>query len=532
LQSQLAAKNLPFLREQGHEITFHIYTLNSDIEKFKAYDSYKKASEFIKFEFIAIDNWINEQKNKYLLMTKCHNDSILKCKQLNTVNYLVLQVADMLFSDSVYSVCLDAIGDGKRAVVIFGIPTYGEKMADAISTYHNLENQAYEIEPKIMAQLMTQYMHEDIATHRVDSEVFNSSCPSVLFWKLGHEKFLLRALHMHPLMLTIDSELEPIPHYDTLDGGDFRYVSPENTDTDVKILDNTEACVCALDFVPRLPHKHKSQFNFIAAASWAKRYSHPIHRKLIKNRIGINTNNIDTTLKIVQESDKIIETMLMLLEKDLTFNDWDDFQIETIKSVVSQGKKHELIDSFIHKLSLLPGSIDTIIGDKFYIRLDNLAKGYADLQVSLEPKEVLIFDAIRLIEDARDLLNELGGGNGFQLNPLLQKIPDTTALFKSRKHAAIYGYGLYGRLLVQLINVFDSLKVDFIIDDNPDIGDDSKSAIPIISSEVFCKNHSGVDTVFLCTASMEFIKHMKHNLKGYNCQIVDNLFIPEETTND
>jgi len=534
LPSQMSEGNIPYLVSENDSVSVLIYTKKQDKGKFYHYPVFNRLSEIANIKFVFIDDWLEEEVNKYFLMSRCQNDSIIRSKEKSSESYVLFQVSDIFFAEGFYSYLRDLILSGKSGFASFIIPTDGEKISEQLKRYYDSDTASYSVPAKDLSVFTAENIHPDIALNIVSSKTFNSDCPSTIFWELGRDKYLLRAFHIHPLMLKVTKDTPMIPSDDTLDGGNFRYTEMECFHDEIYVLKDSSTMLCALDFESRVSYKPKRRFNYIKVASWASIYSYQLHRKLVQEKIFINADDISENHPEVIASDMIIKKILCLIDTGIVFDDWNRFQLSLMQIFFTGTGDREVLDNFVEKLDQLLLIEEDLPGEEYSAIKENTTRFKRNLKnissgIFVSRKEG--FDAVmNLILDAAEIFNSYGKGAGFELCKPLKYMDDIInrldKISKEHISVSLYGMGLYGHFLIHLINHFTELRMDVLVDDyNNDV--ETIEGLKLCSYSEFDRLTEKSSCIIFCTETEELIKSMLHKTADYNGEVVSDLFLFE-----
>lgn len=183
-------KSLPFQFSPGNLENFDgiyiLYTTVEDEKVIREHPHFKTLESFLTVEF----RTITCEGNAYTLMTACHCDAI---KQGNAKGVpLIFLSPDSILSRGLFSYLQENIDQGKRLVAICSMRTSMEKMESQLAPF-NYSSQA-------LAKIAIQNRHP-YSEKCFINEGKTLERPSQIYFSLDETNVLVRAFHLHPLLL-------------------------------------------------------------------------------------------------------------------------------------------------------------------------------------------------------------------------------------------------------------------------------------------------------------------------------------------
>ncbi len=265
-------KSLPFQFSPGNLENFDgiyvLYTTVEDEKIIRAHSHFKTLESFLTVEF----RTIKCEENAYTLMTACHCDAI---KQGNAKGVpLIFLSPDCIISQGLFSYLQENIDQGKRLVAICSMRTSMEKIGPHLAPF-NYSSQA-------LAKIAIQNRHPYIDKCFIN-EGKTLERPSQIYFSLDENNILVRAFHLHPLLLwPRDHEILPLV---TTDGPHFLERAIPNFDEWKVITDCTRVSLFELSkeaFLQEACVKTLTPFGFFR---WADVHVTAGHRFFAKHSI-------------------------------------------------------------------------------------------------------------------------------------------------------------------------------------------------------------------------------------------------------
>ena len=293
----LLERSLPFQFSPGNlenfDGTYILYTTVEDEKVIREHPHFKTLESFLPVEF----RTITYEENPYALMTTCHCDAI---KQGNARGVpLIFLSPDCIISQGLFSYLQENIDQGKRLVAICSMRTSMEKMEPHLSPF-NYSSQA-------LAKIAIQNRHPYIEKCFI-KEGKTLERPSQIYFYLNENNVLVRAFHLHPLLLwPRDQAILPLV---TTDGPHFLERTVPNFEEWKVITDCSRASLFELSkesFLQEACVKPLTPFGFFR---WADVHVTAGHRFFAKHSIilgdGIENEKWEQPK---QEADRLVASL-------------------------------------------------------------------------------------------------------------------------------------------------------------------------------------------------------------------------------
>jgi len=211
----LSSNNLPSL--QNNEVSeFLIFTTEIDKQKIIDSKAYKLLEKLIKVKFI-ISNWISENIPYHLKAARGHQAGAIIAANKN--GYCIFLAPDFLMSDGSLSFLYHQAFSGKEAVMIPGLRVNTNEILQDLVNQHPLNGSPLDLKPRSLVGLALSHIHEEDLRYNWDNECFTAS-PVVCTWNIpGECGYLLRAFHLHPILVKMNSVVSTkLLNNNTIDG--------------------------------------------------------------------------------------------------------------------------------------------------------------------------------------------------------------------------------------------------------------------------------------------------------------------------
>lgn len=189
--SLLFAGNVPGLSRQN-PCTIVFVTRPEDEPRIRDHASVKRLMQAAKTEFIHFDP--AAFPNVYLAMSRAHYLAGTVARREGAVG--IIASPDALISDGSLMAVARHVEQGKAAVLCAGPRLLQEAALPVID--RRLEGAA--LSGRDLVSLTLEHLHPQMHRYFVDSGDF-STFPAMCCWSLGSKGFLLRAFHLHPIMV-------------------------------------------------------------------------------------------------------------------------------------------------------------------------------------------------------------------------------------------------------------------------------------------------------------------------------------------
>jgi hypothetical protein len=299
LPALLSPGNIPALAASAPTI-LKLYTTDPDLARIKASPSFSLLETYVTVQYHSLDT--TPDRDKYAAMTAIHREVVRDAFDANAA--LIWLLPDTIWSDGSLRVVAAQAAVGKRMVMQAGVRILKTTALPAIDAIF-AGQPAVAVAPRQLVKLALDHMHPYNRAWFWDAPSFNRN-PANVYWRVGESGVLIRAFHLHPLMMfperrvhdfvsTCDDDL-PLTAcpsregiYVATDSDEIFHVDLAGDDWREKIL--------MLDRRPSAAY----------LATWAYGGSNLHHRWMIQSRIRVHGDPLDERWAPVErESDRII----------------------------------------------------------------------------------------------------------------------------------------------------------------------------------------------------------------------------------
>lgn len=191
IRSLLFAGNLPAL-SQEHDCTVVFVTRQDDEARIRAASSVIQLMQLVKVTFIHFDP--STFPNVYLAMSRAHYLAGNEARREGAVG--IIASPDALISDGSLLAVARHAQVGRTAVMCAGPRLLQESVLPTIDQHLDRGP----LSSRQLVSLTLQHLHPEMSRYFVNSPDF-STFPAICCWGLGSKGFLLRAFHLHPIMV-------------------------------------------------------------------------------------------------------------------------------------------------------------------------------------------------------------------------------------------------------------------------------------------------------------------------------------------
>lgn len=295
LPTQLGPGNLPFFASQNG--CYHCFTTAEDRKEIVRYEAFQKLERLLPVHFSEIE--LGREKNKYRLMTDCHRKAVSEAAKVNAP--LVFLAPDLLFSEGSMRYLIGAIQRGKRVLLTPTIRSQKEGFIRELEKKPRFEP----VSSRELAGLSLHTIHP-FALQQFWGKTEISSWPSHLYWKIDESNLLIRAFHLHPLLIWPE---KPAPLRSTIDDDFYSHACPDKKNWEI-IQDSDQLFVVDLtesDF----QLKKWMKPTLANLGYWAYQYASSAHKSFVKLPIWVHSEEAKPEWKRIQDgSDAVISAIL------------------------------------------------------------------------------------------------------------------------------------------------------------------------------------------------------------------------------
>jgi len=310
----LSEGNLQFVAAHS-DSSYHIYTLTSDVESIDRSPSVRKLRSLMPVEVVRPEADLpdGDKDKPYALMVAAHADFIKKSNSDGSA--MVFIPPDTVWGNGSFRRLLEIAQDGKRLVMLGSARL--EKESFLLSLQRYMKGGVLPgISKRDLVRLAMNHLHNETESLVWNSGVLNI-WPSILFWKVKREGLILRAFHLHPLMVRPHIGSNVIPLAASIDGDYLANVCPDPADEYI-VLDSDE--IVAFELSTRRYREDQISFqrlNPAFIAKWANAVINATdsrHRQFIEHRIRLHAKAFSKTWKAVEEdSDRVVREIRVFL---------------------------------------------------------------------------------------------------------------------------------------------------------------------------------------------------------------------------
>ena len=290
------------------DVLFKIYTKPSDIERIQDVPSFARLKAMVPVKIVEIpEETTNTIAFEGLLF--CHSLAIRAAYHADAA--LIFLSPDSLFSDGSLAHVLRLAKMGKRVVLSPGLRVVRETFIPALQALHPLTPEgALVLPPRELMRITMEYLHPVSESYYTDSPTFNKR-PSHIYWRVEQEGILVRALHMHPLLIY------PCHLHTTFGSIDYDYLMVACPDYDKMHVVEDSDDILGVEMSPVSYQDFDIAPNRFSPFKYSDfcLYSFPYHHKFFRHKVRLHCDDCSPQWEAVEaESDRIIEQILFRLE--------------------------------------------------------------------------------------------------------------------------------------------------------------------------------------------------------------------------
>jgi hypothetical protein len=320
LPSTLSAGNLKFVAAHSRSI-YRIYTTPKDAETIARSRAGQQLAKLMPLEISRVDAALPVEgpdatsvcQQKYSAMALCH-EHFIKAVSHEGLPMVILS-PDLFCADGSLRRLLEIAQSGKRVVMMSALRLAKESFLAALHEHHMKGGALRPIGKRDLVSLAMNHLHPETESIMWESGQSNV-WPSLLLWKVPQEGLILRAFHLHPLLLRpVQNEVLPTG---TLDDDYVARACPDPADQYI-VQDSDEMVAFELS-------RRSARAEFVApvsqtptnVAQWARAHANPRHQKFFQNRICLHSGAFSETWQATQErSDRAVQEIQSLLAPKL-----------------------------------------------------------------------------------------------------------------------------------------------------------------------------------------------------------------------
>lgn len=275
LPALLSDRNLPAL-SRSRPSSFAIYTTAEDAERIRATPLYPQLAASIPVQFRDVEAalGVRSDKFRYDAMSAIHQLALDDAGESDAA--LVFLAPDAIWADGSLEAVARAADAGKRAVLQVGLRADEETAGPAMRRAFFDRTGPSAVPARDLVRLGLDHLHQVCRAWRWDAAGFWRTV-SNCYWPIDDEGFLVRAFHLHPLMLYPERPLAPF--VSTIDD-DLLFLAVHDRETIHVVEDSDE--VIHVELVPR---DWPGELSVLAGApspryiaTWARGSATALHR--------------------------------------------------------------------------------------------------------------------------------------------------------------------------------------------------------------------------------------------------------------
>ncbi|NNN20351.1 MAG: hypothetical protein HKL84_10970 [Acidimicrobiaceae bacterium] len=281
---------------------YRLYTTPTDASVVRNADGFKLLTRLVSTEVIEFTGL--DEGDRYEQLIRCHRDALLRAHADDAA--VIFLAPDALLSDGSLGRLRELIADDIPVVAIPGprvtIETF---LSDFLRDYMDAESQSASIASRELVGLAHEHLHDSAKSLFWDAEKF-AVWPANIYWRMPESgEFLIRAFHMHPLMIRRipdDFVIDGV-----IDGAFIASVCPDPDDIYV-VTDSDEIALVEMTSSDGItviePLGPASE---IAVAEWAVHATNTHHRSFVNRPIYFHSSELSPEWdRVAEESHSVI----------------------------------------------------------------------------------------------------------------------------------------------------------------------------------------------------------------------------------
>lgn len=306
LPTCISPNNLPAVAGK-RPCEFVLISTQEDFHAIEQSAVFQELRKLLPVKFVPVD-FASMKTTPHLKMS--HGHRIVSEYASARNGYCIFLGPDYLLADgSIRFLHERAVTNSTRAVVLPGFRLVEEELPIFITEHIKPGDRAISISPREMVSMILKHVHGEMQSYMVDRDRFTAT-PNYLIWPMRDQNCLVvRALHLHPLMVDMEGAADFASlSTDTIDG-DFLGHLIGNWDSIEVVQDSDNACVVSL--TPRnqgLGVSRRNRADPEKVRSWF--YSPivtPLHRHFLTQPIIMHARGIpQQAASVVEESGRFV----------------------------------------------------------------------------------------------------------------------------------------------------------------------------------------------------------------------------------
>jgi hypothetical protein len=296
LPTLLAPDNLPSAVTLASS-RFLIVTSEADVAVIRDHALFIRLAELLQVSFATFE----PNENRYKALSTAH---WIAAESASTNGEAAVFLApDAIAADGSLSHVVRVAREGARAVMVTGLRLVEEAVTPILRTLPRDENGALSLAPRPMTKLALTHLHSEIEQYIWGTRDFTGS-PHLCMWPgPNHDGFLIRAFHLHPLLVDFEKAKDfSSLKQSTIDGNFLGHVIGKWSDIHI-VDDSDDVSIYSLT-----PSAQRWQYRtFGAATTGALRgmaYSglvNPLHRHFFTAAVRLHAEDLDEQWAVLEE---------------------------------------------------------------------------------------------------------------------------------------------------------------------------------------------------------------------------------------
>lgn len=211
LPSFIASGNLPVLSEST-QLEVVIMTSSADIGYFESNVSFQKLKSICPVRFVEIDDLITSDVYGVVL-TLAYARPIIACGDSMLDTHFIFMNADFILANGSLKFLAEHIHKGRSIVLAPSYRAIAEKLEPLLEEMVDTDNGILDVPPRELVDMAIQHPHRTTLAKTFNQNVFLSSHPNQLFWKVDENTILGRYFLIFMLCLKPERVIESVNGY-------------------------------------------------------------------------------------------------------------------------------------------------------------------------------------------------------------------------------------------------------------------------------------------------------------------------------
>ncbi|DAB33024.1 MAG TPA: hypothetical protein CFH79_00770 [Sulfurospirillum sp. UBA11407] len=423
---------------------------------------------------------VSKFNENLLRMTACHNIALKRVNQKD-VGHVFLMPDSILFDGALCNLeNLIETNRDKKVFMSYGV--HAELMAlEKLFNKYRIKNKEYtsiQIDYATFVHAVFENLHAMSAVSFVDSKNYFST--GNMFFRVA-DGVVLKMNVMHPLVVFLDDDFNPIPDGLTWDNSHFIRDNIKDSSEIFYIEDTRDFFLCSVDTNLQKSIFYQNlnrEFNFLENSMHCKEHIDPFFLQTSFLKEGKVFFKSNSTFSNEMAKIKYFEHKTLLIISILNECFEKTINWTTLQQMVLEEDKTQLI-AFMQKLEILYRKLE--------IKKKSLYKKELTVLINLLKKNE--WNKLLILTQLERVFNILGEGNGFisYATQLKEKIVQLKSLVKKKKKIALFGAGDDTNILLKLLS-WGIADICVIFDDSIHKQGKLIQGIPVISIDSYKEN--------------------------------------------